>query len=203
MGRAEYLLMNPPPQIILIAGPNGAGKSTTAPVLVPPGTEFINADDIATNLRANATESRNPDVLAGRLLLQRMDELEAQHANIAVETTLASRSLAPRIARLREKGYLFSLFYIWLPAPELCIARVASRVRRGGHSIPEDVIRRRYQSVLRNFFQLYLSLADSWEMVQNLKPGEPVRIAAGVENATVEVTGAALWDLLQKEYASG
>src|SRR5438874_708474 len=101
-----------PPHIVVIAGPNGAGKSTVAPYLLSRTTSFINADEIAKELTTAA--SRNVDIQAGRLLLQRLDELEQQRANIAVETTLASRSLAPRIARLRANGYRFYLFFVWL-----------------------------------------------------------------------------------------
>ena len=89
-----------------------------------------------------------------------MDELEASRASFAVETTLASRSLAPRLQRLRAAGYVVRVYYVWLPDAETAVNRVADRVRRGGHSIPEDVIRRRYERGLRNFLGVYRLLAD-------------------------------------------
>lgn len=106
------------PNIILLAGPNGAGKSTAAPYLLAPETTFLNADDIARELKAHGARER-VDIEAGRLLLQQLDALERAGADIAVETTLASRSLAPRIARLRVNGYRFHLLFLWLPSNEL------------------------------------------------------------------------------------
>jgi predicted ABC-type ATPase len=185
------------PQIIVIGGPNGAGKSTVAARLIPPTMEFVNADEIAKTLAESVTDSVN--VQAGRLMLQRLDELEAQRASFAIETTLASRSLAPRIQRLQTKGYVFSLAYMWVPDVELSIARVAERVRRGGHHIPEDVIRRRYKSGLQNFFNLYRPIADVWGFYANIHFGQPEIVAEGEGNGTIQVNNLALWLRVQQE----
>ena len=176
-----------PPQILIIAGPNGAGKSTSAPGLLSQETTFLNADEIAKGLPGLATPAR--DVQAGRLLLHQLDELEARQADIAVETTLSSRTLAPRIARLQNAGYRFYLFFFWLPNADMAVARVAERVRRGGHDIPEPTIRRRYVAGLRNFFSLYRPLANTWRMYDNTRAGEPGLIAKG----TTRVGNFELW----------
>jgi predicted ABC-type ATPase len=68
------------------------------------------------------------------------------------ETTLASRSFAPRIRRLIASGYECHLVFLWLPSADFAVGRVADRVRLGGHTVPEETIRRRYRSGLRNFF---------------------------------------------------
>src|SRR5438105_14290611 len=89
------------PHLVVIAGPNGAGKSTTAPTIlrgVLGVTEFVNADVIAQGLSAFDPDS--VAITAGRLMLERLDELAAHRADFAFETTLASRSFAPRIRRL-------------------------------------------------------------------------------------------------------
>lgn len=52
--------------------------------------------------------------------------------------------------------------FLWLPSADLAIQRVADRVAMGGHGVTEDVIRRRYRTGLRNFFEVYLPLADTW-----------------------------------------
>lgn len=189
--------MNEPPQVVIIAGPNGAGKSTCAVQLVPSGTTFINADEIAKELPAGG--GRNRDMEAGRILLRRLDELAHQRADFAVETTLASRSLAPRLARLRNSGYEFSLFFIWAPSPDLSVARVAARVRRGGHNIPEEVIRRRYVAGLRNLFELYRPLADVWRVYRNVQPGEPVLVAEGAMGKRTQVADALLWTRIKRQ----
>ena len=144
------------PQIVILAGPNGAGKSTAAAGLLSQEIAFLNADEIAKGLPL----SSGRDVQAGRLLLAQLEELQFQGRDIAVETTLASRTLAPRIERLQREGYRFCLYFFWLPSPEMAIQRVAQRVLSGGHDIPELVIRRRYMAGLNNFFSLYRPLAD-------------------------------------------
>lgn len=120
------------PQFILIAGCNSAGKSTSATKLLPEGLPFINADEIAKGF---AGTERAPNIAAGRKLLEQWDYRLANREDSAVETTLASRSLAPRIKTLQSTGYQFHLVFLWLPSDELAIERVAERVRGGGHDI--------------------------------------------------------------------
>ena len=57
--------------------------------------------------------------------------------------------------------------FLWLPSPEMSIARVAERVRSGGHYVPDAVVYRRYQRGLSNFFNLYKPLADQWRFYDN------------------------------------
>ena len=144
------------PTFILIAGPNGAGKSTSAPALLSDqydALEFVNADDIAKGLSAFHPEK--VAIPAGRILLRRFRELAEANESFAIETTLSGRGYARHIEALKKKGYRFELIFLWLPSVDLAVARVAQRVVLGGHNIPEDVIRRRYQAGLKNFFKLY------------------------------------------------
>ncbi len=147
--------MEQPPQFIIIGGGNGSGKSTSAVFVLPGVIPYINADEIAKALPE--AEGENKDVRASRILLNAMDEYESQNKSFAIETTLASRSLAPRARRLQERGYQFQLLFFWLNSSELNIQRVAERVQKGGHHIPEDVIRRRYDNTLKNSPQLVAS----------------------------------------------
>lgn len=103
------------PQIVILAGPNGAGKSTAAAGLLTKEITFLNADEIAKGLSGLPSPAR--DVQAGRLLLQRLDFLQAQNQDIAIETTLASRTLASRIKRLQSKGYRFLSFLLLATKP--------------------------------------------------------------------------------------
>ena len=149
---------------ILIAGPNGAGKSTSAPWLLSDrdeALEFVNADDIAKGLSAFHPEK--VAVAAGKILLRRFQELAGANDSFAIETTLSGRGYVRHIRELKQRGYRFELIYLWLSPPELAVARVAQRVVLGGHNIPEEVIRRRYHAGLKNFFELYRPLADSWK----------------------------------------
>jgi len=107
---------------------------------------------------------------AGRIMLERLRDLTAQRTNVAFETTLASRSFAPWIRRLKDSGYSFNLFYFWLPTPEVAIERVRVRKLLGGHSEPEVDIRRRHHRGLQNFFKIYRPLASAWEFYDRQRP---------------------------------
>jgi predicted ABC-type ATPase len=155
--------------VVVIAGPNGAGKSTMAPRILRDALavrEFVNADTIATGLSAFSPET--VAVPAARIMLKRVRQLASERRDFAFETTLASLSFAPWLARLRkDDGYRVHLVYIGLASAELAVARVAERVKRGGHAVPQPVVRRRYDRSFENFLQLYRALADSWMMVDN------------------------------------
>jgi len=123
------------PNLILLAGPNGAGKTTASSDLLAGALNihhFVNADEITLTLGGE-----HPAMAAGRIMLERLRDLTAQRTNVAFETTLASRSFAPWIRRLKDSGYSFNLFYFWLPTPEVAIERVRVRKLLGGHSVPE------------------------------------------------------------------
>lgn len=177
------------PKLTIVAGPNGAGKSTAAPALLLRGTPYINADEIAKML-----PEPGKDIQASRLLLETWDALAGQNANFAIETTLASRTLAPRVKALKAAGYTFHLNFFWLPDVELSIARVAERVRNGGHHIPEETIRRRYLSGIKNFFELYQPLADRWRFYNNAVGTRPRIIARGRYTNVEAIANRDLWD---------
>jgi predicted ABC-type ATPase len=188
----------------MLAGPNGSGKTTIAPRLLKGKlavSEFVNADLIARGL-----SGFDPDVAAmaaGRVMLARLRDLAAHRADFAFETTLASRSFASWLAELKDVGYRFDLVFLWLNSPDLAVARVADRVRTGGHGVPEATILRRYRAGLRNFFALYRPLANTWEVVDN-SIGPVVRpIASGRGEITDMVADRQTWDGLQEEYTHG
>ncbi|MGI4790720.1 MAG: AAA family ATPase [Janthinobacterium lividum] len=165
------------PQIVILAGPNGAGKSTLANRFVPPGVAFLNADNIAHTLMP--VSEQNADIAAGRLLLARIDEAVRAKTSFALETNLANRTLSVRIPRWQEAGYTVSLVFVWIPSADLAVERVASRVRSGGHDIPETTIRRRYQKGLKAFLEVYQPLVNSWRLYDN----------SGLEDATLVAEG--------------
>jgi predicted ABC-type ATPase len=117
------------PNIIILAGPNGAGKTTASQNLLIGALavqEFVNADTIAKGLSAFRPES--VAIEAGRIMLQRLHHLTAQRADVAFETTLASRTFAPWIKALVAEGYAFRLIFLWLPSAEMAVNRVRDRV---------------------------------------------------------------------------
>lgn len=193
----------PEPNLILLAGPNGAGKSTAAPDLLCGALgvhEFVNADVIARGLSAFRPEGAA--MAAGRVMLARLRELTKARKDVAFESTLASRTFAPWIKELRKTGYQFHLFYFWLPSADACIERVYERKSLGGHFVPEETIRRRYEGGLRNFFELYSLIAERWEFYDNTQ--EPRRlIAEGGVSRTGRAIDEVLWDKIKKEYKHG
>lgn len=171
------------PQIVVIGGPNGAGKTTIASEVLDKTlgiTEFVNADTIAAGL--SAFDPERAAFAAGRVMLARLHELATARESFAFESTLASRTFAPWLARLIDSGYRVDLLYVWLRSPELAIRRVAARVRKGGHSISQDVVRRRYARSAANFLDLYCPLAErskgAWRVFDNSSK-RPLLVARG------------------------
>ena len=189
------------PNLIIIAGPNGAGKTTAAAdVLVGALAvhEFVNADIIARGLSSFQPESVAFD--AGRIMLQRLHHLTAQRANVAFETTLASRTFASWIKTLTPGGYRFRLLFFWLPSADMAVERVRRRVMEGGHHVPEDVIRRRYEAGLRNFFRIYRPVAASWQFYDNSIHGKRRLIASGDMHQAAMVFDQDLWNNVNREW---
>lgn len=170
-----------PKRIVIIAGPNGAGKTTFARDFLPNEAhcpDFINADLIAAGLSPFRPETAA--IRAGRLMLTEIAARVARNASFAFETTLSGVAYASAIPRWQAADYHVKLLFLTLPSVEIAIMRVAARVAQGGHDVPEQVIRRRFESGLRNFHQRYKSLADVWILYDN-SGDEPVILDAGAK----------------------
>jgi predicted ABC-type ATPase len=155
-------------KIVIIAGPNGAGKTTFAREFLPHEADcpdFINVDLIAAGL--SPFDPDRAALRAGRLVLQEIERHVRAGESFAFETTLAGRNYARLIPRWRAAGYHVKLILLSLPTAGIAVARVAARVAQGGHNIPEEVIRRRFDAGLRNFEHLYRKLVDTWALYDN------------------------------------
>ena len=183
--------------VIVIGGPNGAGKTTAASRLLPVTLdlpEFLNADEIARGLSPFDPE-RNA-VPAGRMMIDRIDRLVAAGKSFAFETTCAGHRQAKLLRSCRAAGYRVILFFLWLPSPEAAIQRVAQRVSRGGHNIPDDVIARRYSFGLYNMRHMFLPLADVAAIYDNsLEP--PVLIAEKELESSFTVRDTKRWKVIE------
>jgi predicted ABC-type ATPase len=189
------------PQVVIVAGPNGSGKSTAAPELLRGALgvdEFVNADVIASGL--SAFQADKVALKAGRLMLKRLDELASHRVSFAFETTLASRRFARWIETVRPLGYSVRLLFFFLRDANSAVARVEERVRLGGHDVPEDTIRRRYERGLRNFFSLYLPVVDSWRIYDNSGESGPTLIALGGTMTKTLVFQESRWTRITSEY---
>ncbi len=154
------------PTILIVAGPNGAGKTTFATRWIidsRPDYLFANADEIARRLVVPGLSATERDMRVGRLMLAQLDDYVANGADVVLETTLSSRLYARRIPAWRTAGYRVDLVYVRLANVEASIARVAHRVRMGGHGVPEADLRRRFDRSLANL-EVHKPLVDHWEV---------------------------------------
>ena len=156
------------PNLYVIAGPNGAGKTTFAKQFLPNYAEcreFVNADLIAGGLSPFSPESAA--ILAGRLMLERIKELANQRKDFGFETTLSGKAYAGFLKDSKKIGYRIHIFFLWVRSVDIALERVSDRVKMGGHKVPEDVVRRRYDKGLSNFNSIYRALSDSWTIFDN------------------------------------
>ena len=155
-------------KVIIIAGPNGAGKTTFAREFLPNEAgcpQFLNADLIAAGLAPFAPESAA--LPAARLMLAELERHFQTGQSFAFETTLSGRAYLRHIARWRAAGYRVELIFLRLASAQEALARVAQRVKQGGHHIPEAVIRRRFAAGLDNLSRHYAPVVDAWALYDN------------------------------------
>lgn len=187
------------PDLLLVGGPNGAGKSTVAPRLIDEvlgGAPFVNADVIARGLAGR--ESERNAIRAGRLALEQIRTLIGRRESLAFESTLSSRTLVGWLQEARDAGYRIHLVYVWVPSAEESVRRVGQRVRSGGHAVPEEDVRRRYERGIANFRELYRDLADIWYIYDNSVKGDPRLVAVGQGRRTDLVFEPERWGRIEK-----
>ena len=158
----------------------------------------MNADSIAAGLSPFNVESVAFE--AGRIMLQRIQQLMESKEDFAFETTLSTRSYVSLIKKAREIGYETNLLYFWLASPEFAKLRVAGRVSEGGHNIPAEVIERRYYRCISNLFNLYLPVVNNWIVIDNMDT-VPNIIAKGSKKEQA-IKNPELWDVLLKQSKS-
>jgi predicted ABC-type ATPase len=171
--------MNAQKTIMIIAGPNGAGKTTFAREFLPREADcldFINVDLIAAGL--SPFDPDRAALRAGRLMLHEIQHRVHSGESFAFETTLAGRHYARLIPLWQRTGYHVRMIFLSLPTADLAVARVFARVAQGGHSVPEHVVRRRFDAGLKNFHSIFLRMVNSWALYDNSGP-VPTLIAAG------------------------
>lgn len=169
-------------KLFIISGCNGSGKTTASYTILPDMLdckEFVNADEIARGLSPFKPESVS--IQAGKIMLERIQNLIANGTDFALETTLATRTHANVIKYAQENGYKVTLVFFWLNLPSLAIERVRMRVESGGHNIEEKIIRRRYEIGIKHLFSLYIPLCEYWMIINN-STIPPELIAEGGKN---------------------
>jgi len=157
-----------PSNVYVVAGPNGAGKTTFAREFLPNYADcmdFVNADFIADGLSPFSPE--RAAIRAGKLMLEQICLFAGKNRDFGFETTLSGKTYVRLLKDLKDRGYRTHLFFLWLPSVDMALERIADRVRRGGHNIPVEVVRRRFKRGLPNLFQVYRPLLDFWAIIDN------------------------------------
>jgi len=154
---------------------------------------FVNADAIARGISPFAPES--VAVLAGRIMLQRMNELAEASESFAFESTLAGVGMSRWLTKQIARGYRLHVVFLWLPNADLAVARVAARVAEGGHSVEEAVIRRRYSRGVRNLIRVYLPMATKWRVYDG-SGMLPELIAEGRATVPPRIVDQDRWNLI-------
>ena len=185
--------------LYIIAGPNGAGKTTASYTILPEildCKEFVNADEIARGI-----SPFNPEkvaIQAGRLMLKRINDLLTEEGTFAIETTLSTKLFSEFINKAKNKGYEIVLLFLRLNSDDLAIKRVKIRVNEGGHNVPDEVIKRRYTTGLKNLFQLYMPNVDKWFLVDN--SGETFQFIAEGTGDGLIIKNKEIWNELKRKY---
>lgn len=187
-------------QLYIIAGPNGAGKTTASMTILPEilnCREFVNADEIAKGLSPFQPETVSFE--AGRIMLNRIYHLISTGDTFAFETTLSTLSYQSLITFAKNHGYTIHLLFFYLNSSDLARERVARRVSEGGHNIPHEVIARRYDRGLENFFNRFMNISDKWSFYDN-SFDKPKLLPSGRANEPEINNLTELWSKLASQY---
>jgi len=188
------------PTVYFISGCNGAGKTTASLTMLPEMLdckEFVNADSIASGISPFQPEKVAFE--AGRLMLQRIEQLAKIKIDFAIETTLSSKNHLTKIKALQKQGYEIVLIYFWLNSTELAIERIKERVRRGGHFVPEDIVKRRYYRGIKNLFNNFITLSDYWFIFDNSQ-SDPIIVAEGIKDVETKIFDQDIWNKIKRIY---
>lgn len=187
------------PDLYIIAGCNGAGKTTASYTILPEilnCREFVNADNIAAGLSPFNPES--VAIEAGRIMLARIKELLQNGVDFAFETTLSTKSYVSLFKKAQEAGYQVTLLFFWLDSPITARNRVIKRVSKGGHNIPQDIIKRRYYRGVKNLMNLYIPVCDRWIVLNNTGITSEI-VAQNIGQLQETIFNADIWNIILKQ----
>lgn len=163
-------------RIIVAAGTNGAGKSSiVGPLIRAQGGDYYNPDEQTQGLVGIGLSLEQANARAWRLGYETLQRSIDQSLNFTFETTLGGASITMELLRALALGRRVLIFYVGVASVGLHIQRVAERVGRGGHDIPERKIRERYDNSRANLLKFIGTRAEIrvWDNSRQTADGSP------------------------------
>ncbi len=158
------------PILIIFAGPNGAGKTTFGEKFCRTfGLEFINPDKFDA-LR---------EIDKGKQFLNLLEDRLKNRVSFCFETTMSGKWLLSFLEKARRSDYEIGCFYIFVWPVEILKYRIEERVKKGGHFVDFETVKRRYKRSIKNFWYIYRYLFDWWEIKSNITNYEKIAISIG------------------------
>jgi len=156
--------------MIVFAGPNGAGKTTFGEIFCKRfGLEFVNPDRLGSS----------GELDKGREFIKILREKLKRKDSFSLETTMSGKWLLSFLEKARDKNYEIGCFFIFVHPVEILKYRIEERVKKGGHFVDFDTVKRRYKRSLKNFWHVYRGLFDRWEVISNIEDYRKVAIGSG------------------------
>ena len=169
-------------ELIIVGGPNGAGKTTIGLEYASlHSTLFLSADAIAAEMSPDDPAAQR--MAAGTQFIRKLDSALKGDTSLVVESTLSGRTLRHKLRDARERGFTVTIVFMFLDSAETCVQRVKERVRKGGHDVAEQDVRRRFGRSITNFWKIYRQLANHWLLIYN-SGNQPVDVAVGTASDT-------------------
>lgn len=190
------------PKMMLLTGPNGAGKSTyfdrhIRPVLDRDGGRFINADKIEKEKWPDSKGEKSYE--AAQIAAQRRSDDIAKGKTFASETVFSHPSKIELIKEARDAGFTTEIHHVNVKSADISVARVAQRVREGGHNVPEHKIRSRYERSNANLKEA-IQIADKVNVYDNTNYGKNHRAILAFENGKLTKVGNNIPEWAQKQF---